>query len=127
MSVCLRVCVCVCECVCVCVCVWSLVIFLLTFIHSSLISGAEFQGEIFVLPSRVYLASTRNFGPKCQNGNECSSGFAMILLVRSLFRHEVKRISGLTRLILPSLVGLYLRNANAMGWMLFISLSIQEW
>ena len=50
---------------------------------------------------------------KHPRGNECFSGFSMILLVQSLFTHEVKRNSGLTRLILPSLLDLVLRTDYA--------------
>ena len=56
------------------------------------------------------LAFTMKFVLKHPRGNECFSGFSMILLVQSLFRHEVKRISGLTHLILPSLLGLTRRS-----------------
>ena len=58
------------------------------------------------------LAFTMKFVLKHPRGNECFSGFSMILLVQSLFRHEVKRISGLTHLILPSLLGLHLRTGT---------------
>ena len=53
----------------------------------------------------VYLASssTMNFSLNYLNGNKCYSGIAMIC---SLFKNEVKRISGLTRSILPGLLGL---------------------
>ena len=52
------------------------------------------------------LAFAMKFVLKHPRGNECFSCFSMILLVQSLFRHEVKRISGLIHLILPSLLGL---------------------
>ena len=53
---------------------------------------------------------------KHPRGNECFSGFSMILLVQSLFTHEVKRNSGLTRLILPSLLDLVLRSGPTGAW-----------
>ena len=59
------------------------------------------------------LAFTMKFVLKHPRGNECFSGFSMILLVQSLFRDEVKRISGLTRLILPSLLDLRQRTVHA--------------
>ena len=61
------------------------------------------------------LAFTMKFVLKHPRGNECFSGFSMILLVQSLFTHEVKRNSGLTRLILPSLLDLVLRNEDGEG------------
>ena len=58
------------------------------------------------------LAFAMKFVLKHPRGNECFSCFSMILLVQSLFKHEVKRFSGLTRLILPSLLDLLQRSAQ---------------
>ena len=58
------------------------------------------------------LAFAMKFVLKHPRGNECFSCFSMILLVQSLFRHEVKRFSGLTRLILPSLLDLLQRSGD---------------
>ena len=63
---------------------------------------------------------------KHPRGNECFSGFSMILLVQSLFRHEVKRISGLTRLILPSLLDLRQRTLHPVSLRDFQTISEVE-